>query len=138
MVWDPMLGKYLAFGTLKTAAAGMYLLEFSHCSGGCPPTHPCDYICQPDQLARVDARDDDSPRPCCKFVLQDDLIHLTVVVRFFTKCVTPNRAVVKVFDILLLKNPSNPAPKILSNTPLSVRRKVLNQVCIYALLHFAI
>ncbi|KAB5590537.1 ATP-dependent DNA ligase [Ceratobasidium theobromae] len=73
MVWDPMLGKYLAFGTLKTAAA--------------------------EQLARVDAQDDDSPRPCFK-----------------------------VFDILLIRNPSSPAPKVLSNTPLSVRRKVLNQV----------
>ncbi|KAG8751329.1 DNA ligase (ATP), partial [Ceratobasidium sp. 423] len=73
MVWDPMLDKYLAFGTLKTAAA--------------------------DILGKADTRDDDSPRPCFK-----------------------------VFDILLLRNPSNPAPKIFSNTPLSVRRKVLKQV----------
>ncbi|CUA67897.1 DNA ligase 4 [Rhizoctonia solani] len=73
MVWDPMLDKYLAFGTLKTAAA--------------------------DILGKVDARDEDSPRPCFK-----------------------------VFDILLLRNPSSPAPRIFSNTPLSTRRKLLVHV----------
>ncbi|CAE6411628.1 unnamed protein product [Rhizoctonia solani] len=73
MVWDPMLDKYLAFGTLKTAAN--------------------------DILGKVDTRDDDSPRPCFK-----------------------------VFDILLLRNPSNPAPRIFSNTPLSSRRKILGHV----------
>ncbi|KAH7325206.1 ATP dependent DNA ligase domain-containing protein [Rhizoctonia solani] len=73
MVWDPLLDKYLAFGTLKTAAT--------------------------DILGKVDTRDDDSPRPCFK-----------------------------VFDILLLRNPSNPAPRIFSSTPLSVRRKLLAHV----------
>ncbi|KAJ1304100.1 hypothetical protein OPQ81_008505 [Rhizoctonia solani] len=73
MVWDPMLGKYLAFGTLKTAAA--------------------------DILGKADTRDNDSPRPCFK-----------------------------VFDILLLRNPSNPAPYIFSNTPLSKRRQILGRV----------
>ncbi|CAE6418894.1 unnamed protein product, partial [Rhizoctonia solani] len=52
-----------------------------------------------DIMGKVDTRDNDSPRPCFK-----------------------------VFDILLLRNPSNPAPKNFSNTPLSVRRKVLKQV----------
>ncbi|KAF8740315.1 DNA ligase, partial [Rhizoctonia solani] len=73
MVWDPMLDKYLAFGTLKTAAT--------------------------DILGKIDTWDNESPRPCFK-----------------------------VFDILLLRNPSRPAPKNFSNTPLSVRRKVLAQV----------
>ncbi|CAE6437401.1 unnamed protein product [Rhizoctonia solani] len=73
MVWDPMLDKHLAFGTLKTAAT--------------------------DIMGKVDTRDNDNPRPCFK-----------------------------VFDILLLRNPSRPAPKIFSNTPLSVRRKLLTQV----------
>ncbi|CEL60205.1 DNA ligase 4 [Rhizoctonia solani AG-1 IB] len=73
MVWDPMLDKYLAFGTLKTAAT--------------------------DIMGKVDAGDNDSPRPCFK-----------------------------VFDILLLRNPSHPAPKVFSNTPLSIRRKLLTQV----------
>ncbi|CAE7070145.1 unnamed protein product [Rhizoctonia solani] len=73
MVWDPLLDKYLAFGTLKTAAT--------------------------DILGKLDTRDDDSPRPCFK-----------------------------VFDILLLRNPSNPAPRIFSSTPLSVRRKILGHV----------
>ncbi|QRV95869.1 ATP-dependent DNA ligase [Ceratobasidium sp. AG-Ba] len=72
MVWDPALDKYLGFGTLKTAAI--------------------------DQLGRVNARDDDSPRPCFK-----------------------------VFDILLIRNPASPVPTILSNTALSKRRKVLNK-----------
>ncbi|KAG9094130.1 DNA ligase (ATP) [Ceratobasidium sp. 392] len=71
MVWDPALDKYLGFGTLKTAAI--------------------------DQLGRVNAKDDDSPRPCFK-----------------------------VFDILLVRRPSEPA-KVLCNTPLDVRRKVLNK-----------
>jgi hypothetical protein len=38
------------------------------------------------------------------------------------------RSAVKVFDILLLRNPSHPAPKVFSNTPLSMRRKLLTQV----------
>jgi hypothetical protein len=43
-----------------------------------------------------------------------------------------NFFIVKVFDILLLRNPSRPAPKILSNTPLFKRRHVLSQVSIHA------
>ncbi|KAG8696577.1 DNA ligase (ATP) [Ceratobasidium sp. 395] len=51
-----------------------------------------------DQLGRVNVKDDDSPRPCFK-----------------------------VFDILLVRGPSEPT-KVLCNTPLDVRRKVLNKV----------
>ena len=49
LVWDPTLEKYLAFGTLKTAALGMDDLEI-------------------ETLAEHPERsgDENAPRPCCK------------------------------------------------------------------------
>jgi hypothetical protein len=53
LVWDPSLEKYLAFGTLKTAALGKSRV------------FDLAYV----ELTRVDrAGDDTAPRPCCKMM----------------------------------------------------------------------
>lgn len=52
LVWDPSLEKYLAFGTLKTAALGEWGLSTDH-------------AVEADTVLDK-AGDDTAPRPCCK------------------------------------------------------------------------
>lgn len=76
LVWDPSLEKYLAFGTLKTAALGKY-----HAGG---------------LAENIDkAGDDTAPRPCCRPPLSR-LIPLLVPLT--------DGGTVKIFDVLYLND----------------------------------
>lgn len=77
MVWDPALEKYLAFGTLKTAAGGL-------CARAPPAANVSDKVL-----------DENSPRPCCEFVSRS--VALSSPVKVFDilylndKCLTQTR-----------------------------------------------